>query len=289
MVQRHYSPLRYPGGKGKLQNFVRDLIIENGLEGQSYSEPYAGGASVALGLLLEDHVSEIYINDIDEGIYAFWYSILNFTEEFLRKIWDVPLTIEEWQRQNYIRRNKQEFSRFEVGFSTFFLNRTNRSGVINAGVIGGLDQTGAYKIDARFNREGLAKRIMAVACHKEHIHLSQEDAIDFITKVLPENGAEGLVFLDPPYYLKGSKLYTSFYKHEDHEKVAKAIKSSPHKHWIVTYDNVEQIENIYDLTSKTIYNLRYSLNHKSTGGSEILFYSSSVTLPYHPDASQKLL
>ncbi len=283
MAQRHFSPLRYPGGKGKLQTFVRDLIRANDLEGGSYSEPYAGGASVALGLLMEDHVSEVHINDIDEGIFSFWHSILNYPDEFLRKLWDAPLTVEEWQRQNYIRRNKNEFDQLDVGFSTFYLNRTNRSGVINAGVIGGLDQSGNYKIDARFNKEGLAKRIMAVACHKAHIHISQQDAIDFITTTLPQRGAKGLVFLDPPYYLKGSKLYTSFYKHDDHVKVAEAIKSSPHKHWIVTYDNVEQIENIYDLTDKVIYNLRYSLNHKSTGGSEILFHSPNVKLPYHPD------
>ena len=283
MKQQYYSPLRYPGGKGKLFGFVRDLILHNGLEDGSYSEPYAGGASVALGLLIEGYVSEIHINDVDQGIHSFWACVLDHTDEFLKRIWDTPLTIEEWKKQFHIQRNKQDYSLVDVGFSTFFLNRTNRSGVINAGVIGGLSQTGNYKIDARFNKEGLAKRIMAVACHKDHINLYNQDAIDFISQTLPQNNTRGLVFLDPPYYAKGSKLYTSFYKHDDHEKVANAIKSSPLKHWIVTYDNVAQIENIYDLQNKETYNLRYSLNHQSTGGSELLFYSTEITLPYHPD------
>lgn len=263
--------------------FVRDLIIHNGLEGGSYSEPYAGGASVALGLLTEGYVSEIHINDVDDGIYNFWHSVLEHTDELLRKIWDTPLTIEEWRTQFHIHKNKENYSSLEIGFSTFFLNRTNRSGIINAGVIGGLDQTGPYKIDARFNKDALARRVMAVACHKDHINIYNQDAIKFITKTLPKNKTNGLIFLDPPYYAKGKKLYTSFYEHKDHEQVANAIKNSPHKHWIVTYDNIEQIEQIYDLNNQITYNLRYSLNHHSSGGSELLFYSDHVSLPYHPN------
>jgi len=283
MAQKHYSPLRYPGGKGKLLKFVKDLVVHNSLEDTSYSEPYAGGASVALGLLMEGYASEIHINDVDEGIYSFWYSILQHTDDFLRKVWDTPLDIEEWRKQIHVHKNKPQFSPLEIGFSTFYLNRTNRSGIISAGVIGGLDQKGNYKIDARFNRDGLAKRINDIACHKDHIHIYNQDAIEFITKTLPPNKTKGLIFLDPPYYAKGKKLYTSFYEHEDHEKVADAIKGSPHKHWIVTYDNAEQIDQIYDLKNKTVYNLRYSLSHQSTGGSELLFHSDHIELPYHPN------
>jgi len=284
MVQKYYSPLRYPGGKGKLFKFVQDLILHNDLEGGSYSEPYTGGASIALGLLIEGYVSEIHINDIDDGVYSFWYAILEHTDEFLKKIWDTPLNVDEWHKQMHINKNKSNFSPLDVGFSTFFLNRTNRSGVINAGVIGGLDQTGNYKIDARFNKDSLAKRINAIACHKNYIHIYKQDAIDFLIKTLPKNKTKGLIFLDPPYYVKGKGLYTSFYEHEDHEKVAETIKTSPHKHWIVTYDNAPQIDEIYDLKNKVIYNLRYSLNHQSTSGSELLFHSSDITLPYHPNS-----
>ncbi len=283
MKQQYYSPLRYPGGKGKLLQFVKDLVVHNGLEDGSYSEPFAGGASVALGLLLDDFVSEIHINDIDEGIYSFWFSVLQQTDDFLKKIWETPLTVEEWRRQLYIHKNKSDFPMIDVGFSTFFLNRTNRSGIVSAGVIGGIDQNGNYKIDARFNKDGLAKRIIRIANCKDQINVYKQDALDFITKTLPANKTKGLIFLDPPYYVKGKRLYTNFYEHEDHEKVASAIKSSPHKHWIVTYDSADQIDEIYDLKNQITYNLRYSLSHRSSAGSEFLFYSDSVELPYHPN------
>jgi DNA adenine methylase len=283
MKHKYHSPLRYPGGKGKLLVFVKDLILHNGLENGSYSEPYAGGASVALGLLMEGYVSEIYINDIDKGIYSFWYSILNHTDDFLRKLWDTPVSVEEWKKQVSIYKDTKNHSTFDLGFSTFFLNRTNRSGVINAGIIGGLDQTGNYKIDARYKKDELTKRIVSIYYHKDYINLSCQDAIDFISKTIPSHKKKGLIFLDPPYYVKGRKLYTSFYKHEDHQKVADAIKNSPHQHWIVTYDNSEKINEIYDLKNKIVYNIRYSINHQNSKGSELLFYSESIQLPYHPN------
>ena len=149
MSNQHYSPLRYPGGKGKLFQFVKDLILHNGLDGGSYSEPYAGGASIALGLLIEDYVSEIHINDYDESIYSFWYAVLRETDKFIQRIWDTPVNMKQWKKQKLIQENKDDYDRLDLGFSTFFLNRTNRSGVLKAGVIGGNDQTGNYKIDAR--------------------------------------------------------------------------------------------------------------------------------------------
>lgn len=205
------------------------------------------------------------------------------TDEFLKKLWDTPVTIAEWKRQIKIQKDKSNYEPIQVAFSTFFLNRTNRSGIIKAGVIGGLDQLGNYKIDARYNKDELSRRIKSIACHKDYIYIYQQDAIQFITKTLSKNKEKGLIFLDPPYYAKGKKLYTSFYEHEHHEAVAKAIKNSAHKHWIVTYDNAEEIDEIYDLKNKITYNLKYSLNHQSTGGEEFLFYSKHIKIPYHPN------
>lgn len=277
---QYYSPLRYPGGKGKLFQFVKDLIVHNGLDGGSYSEPYAGGASIALGLLIEDYVSEIYINDYDKSIYSFWYAVLRETDEFIQRVWDTPVNMKQWKKQKSIQENKDDYDYLDLGFSTFFLNRTNRSGVINAGVIGGNDQTGNYKIDARYNKEELVRRINTIANHAKSIKIYRQDALKFITQTVPKKKSKGLVFLDPPYYVQGKRLYTSFYDHDDHVKVAEAIKKSPLKHWIVTYDNVKEINEIYDLKNKAVYNLRYSVSHTSPSGSEVLFYSKNVKLPY---------
>jgi len=283
VAKKFHSPLRYPGGKGKLLPFVKDLIIHNHLGGGSYSEPYAGGAGVALGLLFDDYVSEIHINDFDYGIYSFWHSILYDVDNFLEKLWNTSINIENRDKQKHTLQNQNNFSQLEIGFATFYLNRTNVSGVVTGGAIGGVKQLGKYKIDARFNKKDLAKRISQIAYHQDSINLYNLDAIDFIAKTLPNNKTKGLIFLDPPYYAKGKKLYTSFYEHEDHQHVAEAIKTSPHKHWIITYDNIEAIENIYDLTNKIVYDLRYSLTVKNKKGSEFLFYSDYINLPYHPN------
>lgn len=289
MAQKYYSPLRYPGGKGKLLNFVKDLIIHNNLTSKSYSEPYAGGAGVAIGLLLDDFVSEIHINDIDYGIFSFWQAVLESTDEFLKKLWETPVNLEQWNCQVYIQRNQNEFSPLEVGFSTFFLNRTNRSGIINAGVIGGLNQEGKYKIDARFNKDSLARRIKNIACHKNQIKVYNYDAMRFIEqeyKKIPD----GLIFLDPPYYDKGKLLYTNHYSHQDHVKVARAVRLNLKKWWIVTYDSSDEINSIYQGENKITYDLRYSLTKTNTKGSEFLFYSPKIELPYHPNyKTQKII
>lgn len=277
---QHYSPLRYPGGKGKLLQFVKDLILHNGLEGGSYSEPYAGGASIALGLLIEDYVSEIHINDYDKSIYSFWYALLRHTDAFIQRVWDTPISMKEWQKQKIIQKNKDDYDHLDLGFSTFFLNRTNRSGVLNAGVIGGNDQTGNYKIDARYNKTELVRRINTIANQSKNIKIYRQDATNFITKTIPKMKRKGLVFLDPPYYVQGKRLYTSFYDHADHVEVAQAIKTSKLKHWIVTYDNSDAINEIYDLKNKVVYNLRYSISPTSTVGAEVLFYSKNIKLPH---------
>ncbi|UII79328.1 DNA adenine methylase [Flagellimonas sp. CMM7] len=287
MAQKYYSPLRYPGGKGKLLGFAKDLINSNELNGGSYSEPYAGGASIAIGLLIEDYVSEININDIDYGIYSFWNSILEDTDDFLRKLWSTKVSIEEWRKQVNIKQNQADYSQLDIGFSTFFLNRTNRSGMINAGVIGGINQNGNYKIDARFNKDELARRIKRIACHKEYINVYNQDAVEFITSTIRKNKTQGLIFLDPPYYNKGKKLYTNFYEHDDHLKIAETIVNSEHKHWIVTYDNTSEIEEMYTEVKKIAYSLKYSLNHQSKNGTELLFHSNDIVLPYHPNNTIK--
>eukprot|EP01037_Dinobryon_pediforme_P000919 gene919-926_t len=227
-----YSTLNYSMQDGTPFDGYLDLILHNNLDGGSYCEPYAGGASIALGLLIEDYVSEIHINDYDKAIYSFWHAILRDTDEFIKRIWDTPVTMTEWRKQRAIQSDKDNYDHIDLGFSTFFMNRTNRSGVIKAGVIGGNGQTGNFKIDARYNKADLVKRINTIANLSDHIHIYRLDALNLITETLPDNDVKGLVFLDPPYYIQGKQLYTNFYTHNDHQLIADAIKSSSLKHWI---------------------------------------------------------
>ncbi len=273
-----YSPLRYPGGKNKLSKFISKVCIDNDIKGH-YVEPYAGGASVALYLLLEDKVDKITINDFDRSIYAFWRSVLRNTKKLCDLIENTEINIENWQKAKNIQKNKSKENLLDLGFSTFFLNRTNFSGIINAGVIGGPGQNGKYKIDCRFNKKELIKRIKLIAKHKKQIKLYNLDALKLIKKIEKESDNNQTIFyFDPPYYLKASSLYMNYYKNNQHKEVAEVIKNIRNINWIVSYDNTLEIEKIYNwISSKFIK--KYSFNHsayRAKEGNEILFFSNSL-------------
>jgi len=274
---KFYSPLRYPGGKNKLAKFISLLCNQNYINGH-YVEPYAGGASVALYLLINGCVQEITINDYDRGIYAFWYSILNNNEEFCKKIENTDINIDNWNKFKKIHSNKKDANLFELGFATFFLNRTNRSGIIDGGIIGGRKQEGKYKIDSRFNKSNLIERIRLIEKYKEKIHLYNLDALDLIDNIQKIENKNTIFYFDPPYYLKGPSLYMNHYKKIDHQKVSKKIKNIKNAKWIVSYDNVIEIKKLYKGYRKKEYTFSH-VAYKSREGKEVLFFSDNVLVP----------
>ena len=196
------SPLRYPGGKNKLSRFIASICEKNDVTGH-YVEPYAGGASVALYLLLNGYVEEITINDLDRSVYAFWHSILNHPLKFCNRIENVDITIKNWKKFKKIQNNKKRSSLFELGFSTFFLNRTNYSGILNGGMIGGINQISDYAIDCRFNKKELIQRIKRISKYKNKIHIHNLDALSLIKKIQRKSINQNMIFyFDPPYYFK---------------------------------------------------------------------------------------
>lgn len=273
-----YSPLRYPGGKNKLSAFIAKICIDNNINGH-YVEPYAGGASVALFLLFEGFVERITINDKDRSIYAFWYSVLNHTNKLCTLIENTEINVEEWQKQKRIQKNKNKANLLELGFSTFFLNRTNRSGIINAGIMGGLKQNGNYLMDCRFNKPELIERIRKIASYKKHIRLYKKDAVKLIDKVQDEAIDNNIIlYFDPPYYLKASTLYLNHYKNDDHKLVSEKIKSIKNIKWIVSYDNVPEIKELYSNYLKKEYSLKHTA-YTIREGKEILLFSSNIKQP----------
>ena len=271
-ITNNISPLRYPGGKTKLYFFVKELIRENNCK--TYIEPYAGGAGVALKLLLHNDVQKIMINDFDKAIYSFWYSVLNYTDELVKKIEETPITMEEWYIQKNIYENKANSnSILELGFATLFLNRTNRSGILKAGVIGGKSQDGNYKLDCRFNKIELIRKIKKIASLKSRIKLYNLDAEVFIRRNISKT-KDSFTFFDPPYYKKGPGLYTNFYNHEDHLSLSETIKNSmKDKNWILTYDLSDEIFRMYKDYSYKMYYLNYSVARPGKG-IEYIFYSN---------------
>ena len=274
------SPLRYPGGKAKVSDFVQCLIKENALLDGIYVEPYVGGGSVALSLLFNEYVKDIYINDKDIAIYAFWHSVLYEPEALCKLIKDTPVTVETWFKLRDYQDKKDNVDLLHLGFSTFFLNRTNRSGILMAGVIGGYEQTGNYKIDARFNKEDLIKRIERIADYADRIHLTNEDAVSLVRRLnslLPPNT---LFYLDPPYYIKGKGLYMNYYNDQDHQDIANAVNEINNFKWILSYDNVPFITNLYSKYRQKIFELNYSASN-SGKGEEIMIFCDNIIIPNH--------
>ncbi|RXR24959.1 DNA adenine methylase [Sphingobium fluviale] len=278
MASRTSSPLRYPGGKSCLYDLTGHILRLNRLERAHYAEPYAGGGGLALSLLFGGHVSDIHLNDIDRTIWAFWTSILTETKAFVEKIATTPVDMDEWHSQREIYLNQGDYDDLTVGFATFFLNRTNRSGIIKgAGVIGGMEQQGNYKIDCRFNREELIRRVNRISKYKSRIHFYRSDALLFLEDMERDLPTRSFFCIDPPYYNKGSSLYTSFYNPADHLAVSQAVLGLD-RPWILTYDNTPEISYLYKARRQFSFDVNYSVQTKRIG-TELLVASKGLILP----------
>lgn len=273
----YYSPLRYPGGKSKLAPFMNMILNKLDLVGGTYIEPFAGGAGIAIELLLTDQVNHIVINDYDKSIASFWNAVVNDNAHFIDKLNKIDVTLEEWHRQKEILCSASNMS-FDLGFATFFMNRTNRSGILNGGPIGGYEQDGNWKIDARFNKKDLANRIYAIGKRKRDISVYNKDANSFIKNYAPKYEERALIYFDPPYFEKGKELYMNFFSYNDHKRIEEAIKESVKCKWIVTYDDVKEITDIYDGYLIKKYDLSYSAASKRVA-SELMIFPDSTTCP----------
>lgn len=265
------TPLRYPGGKGRLGAWLAELMRANKISGGWYVEPYAGGAGAAIYLLLNGYVNQIIINDADPVVYSFWSSVVNDNKGLVELIRETPVTIENWFKQKEIISNPEIFSCTEVGFAAFFLNRTNRSGILTGGVIGGKNQDGPYKISARYNKDDLCKRIEKLGKMRNSIDVYGMDALDLIGSIENKAPRSTLIYLDPPYYNKGSQLYRNYYKPEDHAKIAHRVKEL-NIPWIVTYDNCKEIKCLYSDVAAVEFSLHYSTHLSRPKATEVMFY-----------------
>lgn len=282
------SPFRYPGGKSQLYPFVKHLLEINNIHG-TYIETFAGGSAIGLKLLFEQDIDQIVINDLDPSIFSVWEAILNHPDYLIRRIKSVPFDYYEdgqvdsniayWQKEHAIYFEKKENAHSLSGaFATLFLNRTNRSGIITGGPLGGWSQKNT-KISARFNKKTLIGKIMAIHGRRDSIAISNKDALTIIPKIPQQFDAQNtFIFFDPPYLDQGSNLYYSSLSQNDHQTLAKEILSLSSFKWIVTYDHKSLIQNLYKSASgKYEYKLNYSANTKNRGKAPEFLFSSPVT------------
>jgi DNA adenine methylase len=275
------SPLRYPGGKASLSGLLSEVIEANGLQDGTYVEPFAGGAGAALNLLFGEHVQRVVLNDADPCVYAFWSAILSRNGEFARRVQDTPVTINEWRRQRDIYRRQDKHSRIKVAFASFYLNRCNRSGIIvNGGPIGGINQRGKWKLDARYNKDELVRRVEKIHLYRDRIEVHNLDATELLERLSREGSAldATLVYLDPPYYVKGKKLYLNHYSPADHSELASFIRGQTAFRWLMTYDDVPEIRSLYRNCSTLRLDVDYSA-HSRKRGQELLIHSEGLIVP----------
>ena len=282
----YYSPLRYPGGKGKLASFMEYMIDQLGHRGGTYIEPFAGGAGIAMELLLRNVVSRIVINDYDKAVWSFWKAILTETDRFVEEIRTVPLTVDEWQKQHKILVTQHDKYSFELGFAAFYLNRTNRSGIIKGGVIGGQEQAKDWKMDVRFKREELVTRIQRIAARKKDIKLYNKDVNSFIKNYVPLYEENALIYFDPPYFRKGQQLYMNFFNYKDHVRIEQEIREHVNCDWIITYDYEPQIEEIYHNYNLRLYDLNYSVSTKRKAN-ELMIFKDGIIIPSDEELNSK--
>ncbi len=284
------TPLRYPGGKSVFTGFFSSFIEANNIQNPIYIEPYCGGSGAAINLLLENKVNQIWLNDANYSIYSFWYSIKHFGEQFLDKLDVTEVNLKQWKIQKEILSSKwnkteSESDLFINGFATFFLNRSNRSGILSAGPIGGSTEESQlnanYKLDARFNKTSLVPKIQSIVNRKNDLIVSNLDALELLDELENQSDdfkSNSLVYLDPPYYKQGSGLYLNYYKPEDHKTISQYLSKEFSWKWLLSYDNVEQIRNLYGDFPQYSFYLNYSAQEAKLG-SELLIHSNNSGLP----------
>ncbi len=282
----HGSPLRYPGGKAKLAPYFKALVKKNRLFDGVYAEPFAGGAGVGLALLLHGYVNRIILNDLSIPIHAFWHTLLNDGKRLCERIEAVELSVPEWERQRRTFKELSDPTSFDLGFAAFYLNRTNHSGVLNGGIIGGHAQLSQYGIGARFNRDELVARVSRIFQYRSRIDLHQLDAKTFLSHISEVSGThDPLVYIDPPYYRKGRDLYYDFYKQSDHAGLRDTVfKLSDEVRWVVSYDNEPDIVSLYCGQPCIHYNLNYSVRN-GRSGREVMFFSDNILVPHLDEGS----
>lgn len=245
--------------------------------GETYIEPFAGGAGLALKLLLNEDVSRIVINDFDPAIYSFWHSVLYETEAFCELIENAILTTNQWNLQHSIYLESDTSDPLTLGFATFYLNRTNISGVVKGGIIGGQGQNGKYGLDARFNRQTLIEKIKTIASHKEQIVLLNLDARELLQPRQLRKFYKTFINLDPPYVKKGAQLYKNAFSESDHRELCELVKQCRRK-WIVTYDVCPLVADLYKSYRSSYLDVTYSIQ-ASKKAKEYIFFSDTLVLP----------
>lgn len=218
--------------------FLRHVIEAQRTRPVFYAEPFAGGAGAAMQLLSDGVVEHVALNDLNGGITSFWRAVFEENDRLAEAVRTAELSLGMWHQQREIQLDAQA-DPFERGFATFYLNRTNRSGILGGRPIGGLEQTGTWKLDARFNKADLVARIRHLSSFRDRVTVTQNEGRLFLD-ALDGDRTEKMIYVDPPYLKQGEDLYLANMLYRDHVNLARTLLrlKSP---WLLTYDRDDRI------------------------------------------------
>lgn len=244
-LNKRLSPLRYPGGKSLLADYILSKIQINTTK--TLVSPFAGGASVELALLDAGVIEQLVLNDLDFGIYSLFWTIQNEPNVLIDRLKHVSPTHNDYfNAQEEVKNDYAGCTIFEAAWSTLLLNRLAYSGIYKANPLGGRKGTKEGLL-SRWNPANLIKRIEKIHSLSDRIKILNIDACELIEEMYWNPNTT--ILIDPPYVQQGKQLYRCFYENDDHLKLNVLLESLyqgfPGADIILCYDNDPFIEKNY--------------------------------------------
>ncbi|WP_051058751.1 DNA adenine methylase [Paenibacillus shenyangensis] len=244
-LNKRLSPFRYPGGKSKIAQHLAAAMRPQQLD--TLVSVYAGGASVELAMLQAGLVKQLIMNDIDFGIFSLFYLIKEHPDDLIQRIrTQLPSHDDFFRYRDLIKTDYAGADLLDAAWAALIVNRLAYSGIYSANPLGG--RSGSQKrLLARYNPDDLCQRILQIHAMSHRMTLSHQNALPFIEEQAWHPNST--LFLDPPYYEKGSALYRHFYTEQDHRDVSWLLQTfyeqMPGADIVITYDDHPFIRELY--------------------------------------------
>ena len=270
------SFFRYPGGKSKLRAKIVEQLNTQADDDLQYREPFLGGGSIGLRLLSDNsNITDIWINDKDIGIACLWTAAIQYYEEFKERVKSfVPSVAAFYEFKAELTTistlPEQRDHIVDIGFKKLAIHQISYSGLgtKSGGPLGGAAQKSAYKVDCRWSPGYICKKLDVIHNQLKNIQIHKNCCtnLDFIT-LIEDTSCKCLLYLDPPYFLKGNDLYQHGFTIQDHERLASALRNTKHT-WVLSYDDCDEIRDMYKWANIESMDVNYSITatkDKETG------------------------
>jgi len=105
------------------------------------------------------------------------------------------------------------------------------------------------------------------------------DVMEFMkSNFISRRNDSKFVYLDPPYYVAGKRLYFNSFNDEKHSTLAQFMLRQVKLKWLLTYDNNAFIKKLYSKFRFYYYYLCYSLQNKQKA-KELVIVPNCLDVP----------